>query len=92
MSVKVAEVARVDAPGAVVRLVGNGGAGCLGSGEERVNVGSAPDDVAEAELAALRRPLPDCKSTSRRALQNWLDGRPQWSRFTAFADAQVADR
>jgi hypothetical protein len=59
MSVGVAEVARVDAPGAVVRLVGNGGAGCLGLREERVNVGSAPDDVAEAELAALRRPLRD---------------------------------
>src|SRR6266568_2880739 len=54
VSVGVAEVAGVDAPGAVVRA-GHGGAGLLGLQEEGVDIGAVCEQMSEAELAALCR-------------------------------------
>src|SRR5438105_14868996 len=56
VSVEVAEVAGVDAPRAVVRRACACRAGRLGLGEERVYVCPACHEMADAELARLRRP------------------------------------
>ena len=55
VSVGVAEVAGVDAPGAVVNL-GDRRPRCLGFREQRVDLVTDCDDLAEAEFAALRWP------------------------------------
>lgn len=58
VSVGVAKVAGVDAPGAVVNL-GDRRPRCLGSREQRVDLVTGCDDLTEAEFAALRWPRSD---------------------------------
>src|SRR6266849_3018039 len=72
MSVEVTEVTGVDAPGAFARLVGAGCAGRLGLGEHCVHVGPAGNQVAEAELARLRRSKRDIRVL--RQLSAWVQG------------------
>jgi hypothetical protein len=55
VAVEVAEVPGVDAPRPIVGLVREGRAGGLGQGQHGIDLRSASDRVADAELAAPRR-------------------------------------
>src|SRR5258708_5351905 len=55
VAVGILEVSRVDAPGPVVRFVGDGCSGCSGLFEDLVDLGARGDRVPDAELAGLRR-------------------------------------
>jgi hypothetical protein len=82
VAVGIAEVPRIDPPGAVVRLVGHGCTGGSRSSDDRVDLVLARNDLADAELTGLRtlqrnagvlrqlRPRPDGQDESALQLEH----------------------